>query len=902
MRRLFRPARFLLAVLLAAECTAAIARAQRQMEALGRGVVAVRTSAAEVFISWRLLGTDSVLAAFNVYRGTDHGAAVRLNATPVTDATWLSDRGAELGRDHSYFVRVLPDGMTEGPPSAAFVLPASAPVRPYLALPLEVPGGGTTPAGEAYAYRPNDCSVGDLDGDGEYEMVVKWEPSNAKDNSQSGYTGPVLLDGYRLDGTRLWRLDLGVNIRAGAHYTQFLVYDFDGDGRAEVACKTAPGTIDGLGRPVLLPGDDPAADHRNSAGYILSGPEYLTVFDGRTGAALATAPYLPPRGSVAAWGDNYGNRVDRFLACVAYLDGRRPSLVMCRGYYTRTVLAAWDWRDGRLDLRWVFDSDDGSPGHAAFRGEGNHNLAVADVDDDGRDEIVYGACVIDDNGRGLYASGLRHGDALHVGDLDPDRPGLEVWSCHEDVNGNGHIGLSLRDARTGERLFTVRNTRDTGRAVAIDIDPRHRGYELWGATGGLYSATGELLGPRPSSMNFAVWWDGDLLREILDGTAIDKWDWERSASTRLLTAAGCAANNGTKATPALSADLFGDWREEVIWRSADNRELRIFTTTHPTDHRLPTLMHDPQYRLAVAWQNVAYNQPPHPGFFLGEGMARPPVALIRAGNRPGRLANLSVRAGVDAAEGPLIAGFAASGPGAVPVLVRAVGPTLAVFGVSDVLVDPRLVVYTGGNVTTVSDNWSAEPQAEAIAAQALALGAFPLSRPGNDSALLLTVPPGLYTAHLLASPGTRGTGLLEFYADSAGGGSARLSNLSVRAQLVPGAPPLAAGFVLEAASTRTVLVRVVGPSLARFGVRETLRDPSLTLFRGGSRIAGNDDWHRDGGATAAACSAAGAFPLETGSRDAALLMHLPAGAYSIHAGSADGTGGAVLIEVYAWED
>jgi rhamnogalacturonan endolyase len=617
----------LFAIAITALLTLAVAlRAQRQMENLDRGVIAINQGGGSVYVGWRLLGTESVEIAFNLYRASGSAAAVKLNAQPLTQSTNFVDTGVDTAVANAYFVRPVLLG-TELAESKRFTLPAGAPARQYLSIPLTPPAIDPTIDGGRYSYSPCDTSTGDLDGDGEYELVVKWDPSNSKDNSQSGSTGNVFLDAYKLDGRRLWRIDLGRNIRAGAHYTQFMVYDLDGDGRAEIACKTADGTIDGLGHVI----GDATADYRTSAGYVLSGPEFLTVFDGHTGAALATTAYVPARNNnpastdVSAWGDNYGNRVDRFLACVAYLDGVHPSLVMCRGYYTRAVLAAWDWREGQLTQRWVFDSDDGTPGNTAYRGQGDHQLSVGDVDDDGCDEIVYGSCAIDHDGRGLYVTGLGHGDAMHLSDLDPDRPGLEVWQCHEDSPHNGGIGLSFRDARTGERLWTVPATGDTGRAVAIDIDPRYPGYECWGAVGDLYTAKGVRISTRkPSSTNFAVWWDGDLLREILDSNRISKWNWLDGTETRLLTADNCTSNNSTKSTPCLSADLFGDWREEVVWRSTDNRELRIYTTTIPTTNRLYTLMHDPQYRLAIAWQNTAYNQPPHPGFFLGDGMKPAP--------------------------------------------------------------------------------------------------------------------------------------------------------------------------------------------------------------------------------------------------------------------------------------
>ncbi|HOQ03601.1 MAG TPA: DUF5010 C-terminal domain-containing protein [Anaerohalosphaeraceae bacterium] len=578
------------------------------MEKLDRGVIAVRSGNSN-YIGWRLFGTDPADIGFNVYRDS-----VKLNSTPITNSTNYLDTGGTLSSTY----RIVP--VINGIERKA-TEPVSVWSTPYLTIPLQVPSGVTTPDGYTCTYSPNDCSVGDLDGDGQYEIIVKWDPDNSKDNSVSGYTGNVYLDAYKLNGTFLWRIDLGINIRAGAHYTQFMVYDLDSDGRAEVACKTAPYTVDGQGNYVLMPGDV-LADYRNSSGYILSGPEYLTIFDGLTGAELATTYYVPPRGNVSSWGDSYGNRVDRFLACVAYLDGQRPSLVMCRGYYTRAVLAAWDWRDGQLTQRWVFDTNNG---YSSYMGQGNHNLSVADVDGDGFDEIVYGSCTIDHNGKGLYSTGLGHGDALHVSDMDPDRPGLEVWQCHE----SSPYGASFRDAATGQVIFRYTASGDTGRACAGDIRADYRGYEVWASTGvPLSTCTGVNLGSHSNPINFMVWWDGDLLREFLDSNVISKY-----GVGTLLTATGCSANNGSKSTPCLSADIFGDWREEVIWRTNDNAALRIYTTTAVAGYRFYTLMHDPQYRLAIAWQNVAYNQPPHPGFYLGDGMASPPVPdIILAGD------------------------------------------------------------------------------------------------------------------------------------------------------------------------------------------------------------------------------------------------------------------------------
>jgi rhamnogalacturonan endolyase len=603
----------------------------REMEALGRGVVAIRQGEREVFVSWRLLGTDQPGTAFNVYRVVNEGRAARLNASPLDGPTYYLDRDADAAARLAYFVRTVVRGREQAP-SDRVTIPGGAPVRPYLVVPLQTPEG----------YTPNDGSAGDLDGDGEYEIVVH-QVSRGRDNSRAGVTGEPILQAYRLDGTRLWQIDLGHNIREGAHYTQFMVYDLDGDGRAEVACKTADGTVDGVGKVI----GDRDADHRNESGFVLRGPEFLTIFDGLTGAALATADYIPPRGGDGSgWGDSRGNRVDRFLAAVAYLDGRKPSLVMARGYYTRAVLAAWNWRGGRLTHVWTFDSDDGTPGNAAYRGQGNHNLSVGDVDGDGRDEIVYGAAAIDDNGRGLHATGLGHGDAMHLSDLDPDRPGLEVFNIQERF---GDAGANVRDARTGEVLWKVPSVKagadgeGPGRGLSLDIDPRHRGHESWVAGAGitgLYNARGEKISQqKPRSCNFDIWWDGDQLRELLDRNQITKWNWNDGTETTLLSDPEVTSNNGTKATPVLSADILGDWREEVIWRTTDNRSLRIYVTTLPTPHRLYTLMHDPQYRLSVAWQNVAYNQPPHTGFSMGENMKpapRPRIVPVQRATAAGR--------------------------------------------------------------------------------------------------------------------------------------------------------------------------------------------------------------------------------------------------------------------------
>jgi len=561
-----------------------------QAEKLDRGLISVRSGSGNL-VQWRLLGTEAASTGFNVYR-----AGTKI-AGPITASTNYLDAGAAANA--TYTVRAVVGG-TERAASETSLTFANG----YLDVPISKPGAD---------YTANDGSVGDVDGDGRLEVVLKWDPTNAKDNSQSGVTGNVYLDAYELDGTRLWRIDLGRNIRAGAHYTQLQVYDYDGDGKAEVAVKTADGTRSGTGQVI----GDASADHRNSAGYVLSGPEYFTVFDGRTGAILATTSFVPPRGTVSSWGDSYGNRVDRFLAGTAYLDGKRPSIIMARGYYTRAVVTAWDYRDGKLTQRWSFDSN--ASGNSTYAGQGNHALITADVDQDGKQEIIYGAAAIDDNGKPLWNTRTGHGDAAHLGDLIPSRPGLEYFKVTESAS---QPDAWMADARTGEILWKTAATGDNGRGVSDDIYPGSAGAESWSSSDSqLRDTTGAAIGRKPSSTNFLAYWDGDTSRELLDGTRIDKYG--TGGDTRLLTASGVHSNNSTKATPVLSGDLFGDWREEVIWATSDDSALRIYATPVATTTRVWTLLHDQQYRTAIAWQNTAYNQPPHPGFFLGTPFALP---------------------------------------------------------------------------------------------------------------------------------------------------------------------------------------------------------------------------------------------------------------------------------------
>ena len=593
----------------------------RQMEKLDRGLTAIKVENG-VFISWRWLGTERIDTSFDVFRDGE-----KVNDQPITQSTNYVDVN---GAVHSqYYVIAYINGDMNQPDQSKEV---SVLDTNYVTVPLHKPADGIGEDGKPYTYAANDISVGDLDGDGEYEIILKWDPSNSKDNAHSGYTGEVFIDAYKLDGRFLWRISLGKNIRAGAHYTQFLVYDFDGDGKAEVVFKTADGTKDAKGKVI----GDPHADYRNKSGKIITGPEYLTVFKGETGEELVTVDFAPARGEVTDWGDGNGNRSDRFLACVAYLDGERPSFVMARGYYEKTMLTAYNFRDGKLDKLWEFSSDD--EGNEIYKGQGNHSLSVADVDDDGYDEIIYGACVIDHNGEGLYSTERGHGDAMHVAKFHPDARKFGVFQVHEDEKLE--FGMSYRDADSQQITWGVHSGRDTGRGMAANIDPRYKGLQVWAPNLGVYNYDGKkITDTNIPSVNFGIWWDGDLQRELLDHVydrekgvgvgKIDKWDYENEKLVNLLTATGTYSNNTTKGNPCLQADLFGDWREEVIWRTEDSHALRIYTTTDVTEHKIYTLMHDPVYRLSIAWQNVAYNQPPHTGFYLGTGMKNLPMPHIK---------------------------------------------------------------------------------------------------------------------------------------------------------------------------------------------------------------------------------------------------------------------------------
>ena len=610
---------------------------KRVMEKLDRGTVAVKTNGG-VYLSWRLLGTESLTnQAFDIYRDSE-----KIYTTGEHDATCYTDSKGTA--DNKY--TVVPKGEAIDKTEAVDVWTTNTTYKgrsvAYKDIAFNVPDGGKTPTDEEYTYTANDMSVGDLDGDGEYEYIVKWDPSNSKDNSVVGYTGKVYLDAYELDGTLLWRIDLGVNIRAGAHYTQYMVYDFDGDGKSEVILKTAPGSKDGEGNYVskagknITKGDD-TKDYRNSSGLLMGedgGPEYLTVFNGETGAAMQTVDFDPPRSILTSskWGDSYANRSERYLAAVAYLDGVHPSVVMTRGYYTYVYAAAYTWDGTDLKEQWLSTNTpteaNGGTGctvkyadgtsknntNKTLYAQGAHSVSVADVDNDGYDEIIFGSAVLDHDGTVLTYDGRGHGDAEHVSDFDNDGK-QEIFMAHEAGKHNDDIIPYAVDIKryNGDIMLQAAQG-DIGRGIMDNVDDEYALSSgnlslFWSvAADGIYNQAGEKVGNIPNTNgsnmeNFAVYWDGDLGRELLDGNKLVKYSvtsgTERIYYNSKNSTLPGSINNSSKSNACLTADLFGDWREEIVLRYGDG--VRIYFLTIPTDYRLTTLMHDSQYRCAIAW-------------------------------------------------------------------------------------------------------------------------------------------------------------------------------------------------------------------------------------------------------------------------------------------------------------
>ena len=492
-------------------------------------------------------------------------------------------------------------------------------------------------------YTPNDICCADLDGDGELEILLKRvnETDDAAlypvDND-SAYT---VLEAYRQDGTRLWWIDCGPNMVSMRDVeTNIVAYDWDQDGRAEVILRGADNMyIHQAGGKVTLVGKANintrgSVNHYENSTYTNTGSEYLLYLDGLSGQPYQVMDYPLPRGNAGDWGDDYGHRSSKHFFGAPFLDGRHPSIFLARGIYTMHTMVAFDVDASTHTLteRWRWNSPSGGD----WYGQGYHNFGIADVDWDGRDEIVYGSMVIDDNGYGLSTSGLGHGDAQHCSDLDPFRHGQEIFACLEDA-----MGCAYRDATTSQLYFRLHASDDDGRCMAGNFSNDFIGSQLVSArSGGMYSSVSDQKvssGYDGVNLNFRCYWDGDLLEETFNYGAMDDSGWQYGVNpgiakhgswSFLKTFTGARTNNSTKGSPCFMGDILGDWRDEFILRDA-NGNLRIYSTTIPTDHRIYTTWHDHQYRQGMVWQMCGYNQPPHLSYFLGEAesitMAPPPL-------------------------------------------------------------------------------------------------------------------------------------------------------------------------------------------------------------------------------------------------------------------------------------
>ncbi len=644
----------------------------RNMEKLDRGVVAVKTDDG-VFISWRRLGTEPADTQFSLYR----------NQELVTEGaiTNYVDPDGNLGDKYT----VVANGEMS---DSVDVLEDQ-----YIEIPLQDPPESTALImdrnGVYYgSYAPGDGTYGDLDGDGEYEIIMLWNPSDAKDAASAGQTGKAYIDAYKLDGTFMWRIDMGYNIRAGAHDTQLCVADFDADGAAELIVRTADGTIDGQGNVI---GDASKGETYESSwaamngGKNLQGPLYVTCFDGETGEALDTIDYYPNNvsGSTSvslSFGDDFGNRSERYNGTIAYLDGKQPSAVFGRGYYMgkngqqRMAAAAYDFRNGELSLRWTFDTADS--GNSQYVGNGNHNIEAADLDGDGKDEVCIGAMAWDDDGSVLWCTGLGHGDAMHIGDFDPTKEGLEILTAHEE-SGNAfddpltaplklkealgvdqsaetfNWGLTLQSASTGEFIQAYAGQKDTGRGIIDNIGYGDSYYVMWGAAStGYHDNEGNDLGDLGLAMNGRIYWDGDLQSELQDHRGagqeivISKWNDTAKSVEEVFVPEDTHSINSTKGNTNGQGDIIGDWREEFVsyvitdeqveestetikgnWdqdvevtvsRPSYKYALRIYTTTIPTEYNFYTLAHDDVYRNSSGAYNNCYNQPPHISWYMND--------------------------------------------------------------------------------------------------------------------------------------------------------------------------------------------------------------------------------------------------------------------------------------------
>lgn len=600
----------------------------------------------KILVSWRMLPTDSYETAFDLYRHPQGKSRTKVSGTSgIIASTCFQDSYTDFSRDITYELTLK--GSSDVIASYTITSEQLQAGVPYVSVPLQNWEG--TPDG--FIYKVNDCSYGDLDGDGEPEIVVKrgarvdsllMVNGGLSDEDRKEIRHTVMWEAYKLDGTLLWRVLSGPNIETG-NSSSFAVYDFDGDGRCEVATRLSEGAIFGDGAEIGDVNGDGKTDYRTfTSTHIHGAPEFLCVIDGQTGRELARADYIPTGGSSEAWGDDYWKRAGSIRVGAIRCAKDTTSILIARGVYARTVVEAWDYANGNLSRRWRFDSN--AYGCANYAGQGYHSLFVGDVDDDGLDEMCYGSMTLDHDGSPLYVSGSKdgketvlygktvdkdfkgygHGDALHMGDFVPSRPGLEIFSCFE----TGEYGAALRDARTGETIWAIKDKSDVGRCSVADIFPEYPGCEMWWYKGNIMTADGKEITTdagkaiAPPADNMAVWFSGSLNRQLLDGTKVTTKVASTGKERRALRANffNAKAINGTKNNPCLYADLFGDWREEIIYVDSAETQLKIFSTWYPTDYRFPCLLTDHLYELSAVNQNIGYNQPTETGRYLGSDL------------------------------------------------------------------------------------------------------------------------------------------------------------------------------------------------------------------------------------------------------------------------------------------